>query len=43
MIYEEMYQWEIEYIPVLEDEKVIGVVTRQALMNLVDIRSGFGI
>jgi Zn-dependent protease len=43
VIYDEMYQWDIEYIPVLEGEKVIGVVTLQALMNLVDVRSGFGI
>jgi CBS domain-containing protein len=43
MLYEDMYQRGIEYIPVLEDEKVIGVVTLHALMNLVEVRSGFGI
>ncbi len=42
-LYEDMYQRGIEYIPVLEENNVIGVVTMSALMNLVKIRSGFGI
>lgn len=42
-LYEDMYQRNIEYIPVLENNKVIGVVTMQALMNLYKTRSGFGI
>ncbi len=42
-LYEDMYLRGIEYIPVLEDGKVIGVVTLSALMNLVKIRSEFGI
>ncbi len=42
-LYEDMYQRSIEYVPVLEENNVIGVVTMSALMNLVKIRSGFGI
>ena len=42
-LYEDMYQRSIEYIPVLEENNVIGVVTRSALMNLAKIRSGFGV
>jgi signal-transduction protein with cAMP-binding, CBS, and nucleotidyltransferase domain len=42
-LYEDMYQRNIEYIPVLENNNVIGVVTMTTLMNLVKIRSGFGI
>jgi predicted transcriptional regulator/Zn-dependent protease len=43
VLYEDMYQRSIQYIPVLEENKVIGVVTMSALMNLVKIHSGFGI
>jgi Zn-dependent protease/predicted transcriptional regulator len=41
-LYSEMYQRSVDYIPVLEDDNVIGVVTRSTLMNLVKVRSGFG-
>jgi CBS domain-containing protein len=42
-LYGDMYQLNIEYIPVLEDSKVVGVVTMSALINLARVRSGFGI
>ncbi len=42
-LYEDMYQRNLEYIPVIEENRIIGVVTMSALMNLVKIRSGFGI
>jgi signal-transduction protein with cAMP-binding, CBS, and nucleotidyltransferase domain len=42
-LYEDMYQRNLEYIPVLEENRIIGVVTMSALLNLVKIRSGFGI
>lgn len=42
-LFEAMYQRGIDYIPVLEDDRIIGVVTRKALMNLVEIRTGFGV
>jgi predicted transcriptional regulator len=38
-----MDQRSIDYIPILEADKIIGVVTRNALMNLVRIRTEFGI
>lgn len=40
---EEMDQRGIDYIPVLKDDNIIGVVTRHALMSLVEIRAGFGV
>jgi predicted transcriptional regulator len=40
---EEMDQRGIDYIPVLETDKIMGVVTRNALMNLIRIRTEFGI
>lgn len=42
-LYGDMYQRDIEYIPVLEDNNVIGVVTMPALINLAKVRAGFGI
>lgn len=42
-IFEEMYQRSIDYIPVMEDDNIIGVVTRDALMNLVKVRLSFGV
>jgi predicted transcriptional regulator/Zn-dependent protease len=42
-LYEDMYQRNLEYIPVLEENRIIGVVTMSALLNLVKIRSGFGV
>jgi CBS domain-containing protein len=42
-IYGDMYQRYIEYIPVLEDTNIIGVVTMSALINLAKVRAGFGI
>jgi Zn-dependent protease/predicted transcriptional regulator len=43
VIFEEMYQRGIDYVPVIEDNNVTGIVTRDALMNLVRVRAGFGI
>ena len=40
---EEMDQRRIDYIPVLEDDNIIGVATRYDLMSLVEIRAGFGV
>ncbi len=42
-LYEDMYQRNIEYIPVLEDTNIIGVVSMSALKKLAKIRAGFGI
>jgi CBS domain-containing protein len=33
----------IDYMPVLEDDRIIGVVTRGSLMDLVKIRDEFGV
>ena len=41
-LYEDMYQRNIEYVPVLEENRIVGVVSMSALLNLVKIRSGFG-
>ncbi len=40
---EEMNLRKIDYMPVLEDDHVTGVVTRDALMDLVKIRAWFGV
>jgi predicted transcriptional regulator len=40
---DEMRLQSIDYIPVLKDNDIAGVVTRQALMDLVKIRTGFGV
>jgi CBS domain-containing protein len=40
-ILEQMDRRNIDFVPILDDEKIAGVVTRQALMNLVKTRSGF--
>jgi Zn-dependent protease/predicted transcriptional regulator len=42
-IFEDIYQRGLDYVPVMENDRVIGVVTREALMNLVKVRAGFGI
>jgi Zn-dependent protease len=42
-LFEEMDQRKLDYIPVLEADHIIGVVTREALMSLVKIRAGFGV
>ena len=39
---EEMQNRGVDYIPVLKDEYVAGVVSRTALMDLVRTRAGFG-
>jgi CBS domain-containing protein/Zn-dependent protease len=41
ILFEEMNLRKIEYIPVLEENKLKGVVTRTDLMNLVKIRTQF--
>ncbi len=41
-LYEEMSLRGLDYLPVLDNGKIIGVVTRNALTGLVNIRSGFG-
>jgi CBS domain-containing protein len=42
-LFEEMDQYNIDYIPVLENENLVGVVSRDDLISLVKIRSGFGV
>jgi len=34
---------DINQVPVVEDNQVIGMVTRENLLNYVNIRSGLGI
>jgi predicted transcriptional regulator len=41
-LFEEMDQGSFDYIPILEADNIVGVVTRSALMNLVRIRTEFG-
>jgi Zn-dependent protease/predicted transcriptional regulator len=43
IIFEEMYQRGIDYVPIMEDANVTGVVTRDALMKLVKVRLSFGV
>lgn len=43
VLFDEMLRRRFDYIPVLEDRKLIGVVTRYALADSAKIRSGFGI
>ena len=40
---EEMLRRRFDYIPVLEDKQLVGVVTRFALMTSARIRTGFGV
>jgi CBS domain-containing protein len=40
---EEMDQIGQDYIPILEEDHVIGVVTRSSLMSLARTRAGFGL
>jgi Zn-dependent protease/CBS domain-containing protein len=40
---EEMDQMDQDYIPILEEDHVIGVVTRSSLMSLARTRAGFGL
>jgi Zn-dependent protease/CBS domain-containing protein len=42
-LYEEMNRWGIDYMPVVEEAKIKGVVTRSALMDLVRTRAAFGL
>ncbi len=42
-LYEIMSQQNTDYIPILEEGNIIGVVTRYALMNIVNVRSKFGL
>lgn len=42
-LYEEMNRWEIDYMPVVEADKITGVVTRSALMDVVQTRAAFGV
>jgi Zn-dependent protease len=42
-LYEEMNLRNTDYMPVMEGDKIAGVVTRSALMNLVRNRSEFGV
>jgi Zn-dependent protease len=41
-LFEEMHQRKIDYIPVLGDNNIAGVIDRVALMSLVKTRIGFG-
>ena len=40
---EEMDLLEVDYLPVLEGDKIIGVAARSTLRGLVEIRAGFGV
>jgi Zn-dependent protease len=42
-LYEEMYHRNLDFIPVLENNTMIGVVSLSALTNLIKVRSGFGV
>jgi predicted transcriptional regulator len=42
-LFDEMDQRQLDYIPILEDDHTIGVVTRSNLIDLVKIRTGFGL
>jgi Zn-dependent protease len=42
-IYEEMYRLSTDYIPVMEGDNVAGVVTREALLDLVKVHSSLGV
>jgi Zn-dependent protease len=42
-IYDEMQHCEVEYIPVMENEKFVGVISRESLLNIVKIHSELGI
>lgn len=42
-LFEEMNQWGVDYIPVLENNKIVGVVSRFSLINLVKVCSRFGV
>jgi CBS domain-containing protein len=41
-LYEEMNRWNIDCMPVVEEDIISGVVTRAALMDLVKTRAIFG-
>ncbi|MFC1899513.1 CBS domain-containing protein [Chloroflexota bacterium] len=43
VLLEEMDQRRIDCIPIVEDNNIMGVVTRNALMRLVELRGGFGV
>jgi CBS domain-containing protein len=42
-LFEEMYQHKSDYIPVLQDNNIIGVVTLDSLKDSIKIRSTFGL
>jgi predicted transcriptional regulator len=42
ILFEEMYQANISYIPVTKDDDIVGIVNRNRLTRLARIRDGFG-
>jgi CBS domain-containing protein len=42
-VFEEMERKGLDYVPVLEDGRITGVVSRNALLELVKTRKGFGV
>jgi len=43
VLLDEMYQSNVEYVPVEEDQRVVGVVTLTAIKNLIRVRAEFGL
>lgn len=43
IIFDEMYQRNIDYVPVLEEDNFTGIVSRSALRNVVKIRNKLGV
>jgi predicted transcriptional regulator len=41
ILFEEMYRRGVDYMPVLEDDNLVGVVNRVALTSLIKTRTGF--
>ncbi len=41
-LFEEMYRRGVDYMPILEDDNLVGVVNRVALTSLIKTRIGFG-
>ncbi|MBN1191205.1 MAG: CBS domain-containing protein [Dehalococcoidales bacterium] len=42
VILDDVYHKRIQFVPVLDNGNIVGVVTRDAIMNLVRVRTGFG-
>jgi len=42
MLLAEMHQKRLDYMPILDGDKIVGVVNRKELVNLARIRTGFG-